>query len=144
MKVLRWFLAGLAFGVIAQIVGGIIYMAIFPHWYDACKQLFRPVDDAYFMIGLPVMNLVQGWLIACVYVLLYKGIPGENVLSKGIIFGLLLWIVGPLPGMLTDFCVTTMRFPLPCLIYTFVVTVVGCLAIAAIMGKSIETVKKEK
>ncbi|MDI6735083.1 MAG: hypothetical protein QME42_02650 [bacterium] len=138
MKVLRWFLAGLAFGVIAQIVGGIVYMGIFPHWYESCRQLFRPMDHPYFMIGLPLMNLVQGLLLAIVYAVLYNGIPAKTPVLKGIVFGLLLWLVGPLTGMLTDFCVTTMRFPLPCLIYTFVGTVVGCLSIAVIWGKSLE------
>jgi len=135
MKVLRWFLAGLAFGVISQIVGGIIYGGIFPNWYFASQEFFRPMDHLGFKVGLPVMNLVQDLLLAIVYAVLYQGIPGKSPASKGAIFGLLLWIASPLPGMLIQFCISTMRFPLPCLINSLVASVVGCLAIAAIWGK---------
>ncbi|MEW6095612.1 MAG: hypothetical protein AB1567_03680 [bacterium] len=144
MKVLRWFLGGLAFGVISQIVGGIIYGGIFSRWYEASQEFFRPMNHPGFTVGLPVMNLVQGLLIGLVYAVLYKGIPTKSSVSKGTIFGLLLWIAGPLPGMLIQFCISTMRFPLPCLINSLVVTVVGCLVIAAIWGKSLEPVKKEE
>ncbi|MEW6620965.1 MAG: hypothetical protein AB1422_16795 [bacterium] len=144
MKVVRWFVAGLAFGIISQIVGGIIYGGIFAHWYDCCSQLFRPMDSPLFTIGLSVMNLVQGLLLAAIYPVFYKGIPTQKPISKGVIFGLLLWIATALPGMLTDFCVTNMRFPLPCLIYTLITMVVGCLVIGAIWGKSLETKKNEE
>ncbi len=142
MKVLRWFLGGLAFGVISQIVGGIIYGGIFPNWYEASQEFFRAMDHIGFKVGLPVMNIVQGLLVAIVYAVLYQGIPGKSPTAKGAIFGLLLWIASSLPGMLIQFCISTMRFPLPCLINSLVASVVGCLVIAAIWGKSLESVKK--
>lgn len=138
MKIVRWFLAGLAFCVISQIVGGIIYGAIFPHWYDSCEEFFRPMSSPYFQMGLPLLNLFQGLLLAAIYSVLYYGIPGKNAISKGSIYGLLLWLAGPLPGVLSQFCVTVLRFPLPCLIFTFVSMVVGGLVIGSIFGKSLE------
>lgn len=135
MKVGRWFLAGLAFGIIAQVIGGIIYGAIFPHWYDCSKEFFRPMDHPGFMIGLPLLNSGQGLLLALVFPVLYPGIPGKSHIVKGAIFGLLIWLISTLPGLISQVCTTVLRFPLPCLIYTLVSMVLGCLTIAAILGK---------
>jgi hypothetical protein len=52
-----------------------------------------------FQIGGLLLNMV----LAVVYALLRKGIPGKNKLAKGIVFGLCVWAVGMLPGMFSTY-----------------------------------------
>ncbi len=139
MKALRWLFGGLVFGVIAQIIGGIIYGAIFPNWYsiETVPGLLRPMNYIGFKVGLPIMNLIQGLLLSFVYVIFYKGIPGKSPVAKGVNFGFLLWLANALPGVLISFCTENIRFPLPCLIHTLIVMVFGSLIIGAIWGKSL-------
>lgn len=140
MKALRCFLGGLVFGIIAQIAGGIIYGVIFPNWYsiETVPGLLRSMNHAGFKVGLPVMNIVQGLLLSFVYTIFYKGIPGKSPVTKGASFGFLLWLAGALPGVLISFCTTSMRFPLPCLMHTLAVMMIGSLIIGVIWGKSLE------
>lgn len=56
-----------------------------------------------FHIGGYLLNVV----LAVVYVLLRKGIPGENKLAKGFVFGLCVWAVGILPGMFSTYAFMT-------------------------------------
>ncbi len=51
---------------------------------------------AMFQIGMLVLNVV----FVFVYVLFRQGIPGKNAAVKGLVFGLCVWAVGTLPGML--------------------------------------------
>ena len=56
-----------------------------------------------FFVGLLVLNL----LFVLVYVILSKAIPGGCSLCKGIVYGVLVWLVGVLPGMfMTHMCMT--------------------------------------
>jgi hypothetical protein len=50
---------------------------------------------AKFMIGSFILSVI----LAYVYALINKGIPGKNKVAKGIVFGLCVWAVGMLPGM---------------------------------------------
>lgn len=144
MKALRWFLGGLVFAIIAQIVGGIVYGMLFPNWYsvETATELFRPLDSMGFKVGLPVLNLVEGLLLSLVYAIFYKAIPGKRPITKGAFFGFLLWLVGPFTGTLINFATENMRFPLPCLVDTLIIMVLGCKTIAKIWGKSLEIQKE--
>ena len=56
----------------------------------------------YYIVAV-VMNIV----LAFVYALLAKGIPGKNKLIKGLVFGLCVWAVGTLPAMLGTYLFMT-------------------------------------
>jgi hypothetical protein len=50
------------------------------------------------MIGSSLIGLVVSILFALVFALLYKGIPGTGV-KKGMIYGILVWLVGAVTGV---------------------------------------------
>jgi len=60
------------------------------------------IPVAYYQ-GLLALNIV----LAFVYALLVKGIPGKNKLTKGLVFGLCVWAVGTLPTMLATYMFMT-------------------------------------
>jgi len=49
-------------------------------------------------ITLIFSGLILGMILALVYAILYKGIPGQGI-KKGLCFGLLVWAVCGLPGI---------------------------------------------
>lgn len=57
---------------------------------------------AVFLVGFIKLAeiLIVSLLFVIVYALLQKGIPGKNKFTKGLIYGLLVWLVGLVPGML--------------------------------------------
>lgn len=47
-----------------------------------------------------VLNIVLAVAFAFIYALIEKGLPGKGV-QKGLGFGLIVWIVGPIPALVT-------------------------------------------
>ena len=69
-------------------------------------NVWRPMEGppgAMFYLGSLVLSII----LAFVYALLRKGIPGKNRLVKGLVFGLCVWLVGNLPGMFATYSFMT-------------------------------------
>lgn len=56
----------------------------------------------FFASGL-ILNL----LFVLVYAMLSKGIPGKSRTARGLLFGLCVWAVGTLPGMVATYALMT-------------------------------------
>lgn len=54
---------------------------------------------------LLILNIVLAFVFAGVYAALEKGLPGRGV-QKGIFFGLIAWLIGVIPPMLTLYLMT--------------------------------------
>lgn len=52
-------------------------------------------------------NFGLGIILALVYIVLMKGLPGKSRLVRGFAFGLCVWGVGLLPGMFSTFVFVT-------------------------------------
>lgn len=100
MKIGKILIAGFVVTVFNVIVGMATCGGIFSWVYKLEPvNVWRPMDGgpgAAFMIGSLLLNV----LLSLVYALIQKGLPGGNKLKKGFIFGLGVWAVGMLPGML--------------------------------------------
>ncbi len=55
-------------------------------------------ETALYLPTMMVFGLAVCFLWAFGYALLYKGIPGTGI-AKGVVYGILLWILGILPNM---------------------------------------------
>ena len=106
MKYWRIFVAGIAVTVFEAAVGMITCGWLFRWVYEIePTNIWRAMDSppvAYYPLIL-IMNIV----LAFVYALLAKGIPGKNRLIKGLVFGLCVWAAGMLPGMLSMYLFMT-------------------------------------
>ena len=100
MKIVRISLAGLAAAIFDSIFAVLTCGWLFRWVYEIePANVWKPMDSP------PGPIVYIGWLVfsivfALVYVVLSKGIPGQNRPVKGLVFGLCVWAVGMLPGML--------------------------------------------
>ncbi len=131
-KVWRWLLASVLFFVVGQVIVMGVYGGLFPNYYQGYES-FRPMSSMHFRCGLPLMSLIQSMVIALLYAVFCKGIPGAGVL-KGVVFGLLLWLMTGC-GIIITYCTMIEPFPVPCLVYTLSAMIIGGMVISAVYGK---------
>lgn len=99
-------------------------------------NIWKPMDGPpglAFQIAVFLFHIV----LAVVYVLFRKGIPGQNRLSKGLVFGLCVWAVGILPGMFSIYYFMTVA-PVVVIYWTLLGLIempIKGLIIAAIYGE---------
>ncbi|MFA5146945.1 MAG: hypothetical protein WC515_06215 [Candidatus Omnitrophota bacterium] len=107
MKIGKILIAALALSVFGMIFGGVTCGWLFSWVYKLePTNVWRPMEGPpgpAFMIGGFFLNAV----LAVVYALLRKGIPGKGRVAKGAIFGLCVWAVGMLPGMFSTYSFMT-------------------------------------
>jgi len=139
MKIIRGIVGGIVFGIIAEILGWLVYMVLFGKWVEQSSHLWRPFESLYWRVGMPLTDLLLGLMMALGYALLYKGIPGTG-LGKGVAFGLIMWLISRVPGELFMYVMTPEPFILVIAgwLHGIITMVLGGLAIAAIFGKSLE------
>jgi len=142
MKILRGILGGVAFGMIGEISGFLIYGVLFMKWTSEAGQVFRPMDSLYMRIGMPLADIFGGLMVALAYAILYRGIPGTGI-KKGLVFGLILWLITRFAGELFFYVMSPIPFILVIAgwIHGLIVGAIGGTSIAAIYGKSLETNK---
>jgi hypothetical protein len=86
-------LAGLAIVVVGFIVGsltGNLYAI-------SNASMWKPMGKN-FVVMMFIYDLMVGLILSYVYSIIKSSVPG-SVTQKGLIFGLLIWLVGTLPGM---------------------------------------------
>ena len=97
--------------VVASLFGA-IFAGLTCGWLFNCvyklepTNIWKPMDGPpglTFYIGSFLLNIV----LAVVYALLRKGIPGKNKFTKGLVFGLCVWAIGILPGMFSTYSFMT-------------------------------------
>ena len=103
MKKGKIIIAAVAITIFDAVVGMITCGGIF-NWVYKLEpvSVWKPMEGAPglgFYVGALVLNIV----LALVYALIHKGIPGRNRLVRGLIFGLCIWSIGTLPGMFATY-----------------------------------------
>lgn len=102
-------LAGLAaFGI--SLVFGFLTCGWLFNWVYLLEpvSIWKPYTASlmtYNIIGTLVLSII----LAAVYAVVYKGLPAKDNLKKGVQYGLVVWLVGVLPGMYALFNWTTMN-----------------------------------
>jgi hypothetical protein len=103
MKMGKVLIAALAVSLFSAVFAGLTCGWLF-NWVYKLEptNVWKPMDGPpglVFQIGSFLINVV----LAAVYALLRKGIPGKGKPVKGIVFGLCVWAVGMLPGMFSTY-----------------------------------------
>ncbi len=103
MKIGKILIAAAAVSVFGVIFAGVTCGWLF-NWVYKLEptNVWKPMDGPpglAFQIVVFLFHIV----LAVVYALIRKGIPGRNKLSKGFVFGLCVWAVGILPGMFSTY-----------------------------------------
>ncbi len=99
-------LAGFAIFFISFFVGGSSYFLfgrvfdLEPHaiWKWTPAQGFDMPLEWWTVLFL--LNIILAMAFAFIYALIEKGLPGKGI-QKGLGFGIIVWIVGPIPALAT-------------------------------------------
>ncbi len=107
MKAVRILFAGVIVSLFGMTVGMICCGGLF-NWVYKLEptNVWKPMEGApgmMFYAGTLVLSIV----LVLVYAMIHKGIPGKANLIKGGMFGLILWLVGILPGMFATYTFMT-------------------------------------
>jgi hypothetical protein len=103
MKIGKILLAALALSLFSAIFAALTCGGAFNWVYKLeptiiWKPMQGPPGLAFHLVGY-LLNA----LFALVYALIKKGLPGKGKFTKGLSFGLCLWLVGTLPGMFATY-----------------------------------------
>lgn len=103
MNIKRILLAAVAVTVLAGVIGGLSCGLLF-NWVYAIEptNVWTPIEEMSWgkvYLGLFLLDIV----LVYVYSLLKSAVPGKTKVVKGIVFGVIVWAVGMLPGMLSTY-----------------------------------------
>ena len=103
MKIGKIIVAGIAVFVFNAVVGMVTCGGLF-NWVYKIEPttVWKPMSGPPGM-GFMIGSFILAVIMVLVYAILRKGIPGNNQLAKGIVFGLCVWAVGILPGMFATY-----------------------------------------
>lgn len=107
MKIGKIIIAGAVVTIFNTIVGILTCGNIFSWVYKLePTNIWKPMNGGPGAIFI-ICSFALSIIFSFVYALINKGIPGKNKFTKGIIFGLCVWAVGMLPGMLAIYTFMT-------------------------------------
>lgn len=136
MNIKKVILATIAVAIFNIIVGALTCGGVFSWVYKLePTAIWKPMTSAF-----PLM-IANAFFVNLIFVLVYaiinKGVPGSNKYKKGLIYGLLVWLVGLLPGILATYIFMTVATTVVVYwtIWGLIVTPLKGLIAAAIYGE---------
>lgn len=129
-QIIRYSAASIVGGLLFGILDGLINAN--PLARDLYK-VYEPISRTAVNIPAGVaIDLVYGFVLAAVFLLLYKSLPGRSGLIKGISFALLIWFFRVVMAAASSW----MMFNLPAatLIYTIVTGLAEMLVLGILFG----------
>jgi len=128
--------------IIVSVVGGILFGAM-----DALAnanplaqrlyETYKPISKE--SINVPagvVIDLVYGFVIAGVFLLLYESLPGEAGLVKGIIFAFSVWFFRVVMSVASEWM--TVNVPINALIYRLLTGLGEMLVLGVLYGLTLK------
>lgn len=101
MNIKRIIISGVVIWIVGTVSGiltcGWLFNWVYllpPNIWKSPEMMMSPGN----LIGANLAGLTRAIVFALVYALLFKGIPGKSI-KKGIVFGILVWLVGELTGI---------------------------------------------
>ncbi|RZN39816.1 MAG: hypothetical protein EFT35_03565 [Methanophagales archaeon ANME-1-THS] len=105
-KLARILGAGVVFGIIALIIHTLFAFvsmdfygdpAYLPVWSKLMMPTAGPPPASFLYYSLS-FNIISGILFALVYTVIGSCVPGERFVSRGLMYGFLIFLVGAIPG----------------------------------------------
>ena len=100
-------------------------------------KIWVPIENVS-MLTLNVGALILNIIFVGIYALINKGVPGKSRVAKGLLYGVLVWSLGMLPGMFYTYLFMTAAWQV--LLYWtisgLITTPICGLIAAAIYGKN--------
>lgn len=131
---IRYIIVSVTGGVLFGVLDGIINAN---PWGRKFYEIFKPIAKT--SINVPagiVIDLVYGFVMAGVFLLLYKSLPGESGFLKGVSFALLAWFFRVVMGTASQWIM--LEIPVEALFYTLVTGLGEMLIIGALYGLTLK------
>jgi hypothetical protein len=132
--VTRYVIVSIASGVLFGILDGLINAnPLAQRLHDVYKPIAK--TSVNFVAGI-VIDLVYGFVLAGVFLLLHQSLPGQAGLVKGLSFGLLVWFFRVVMGVASSW----MMFDVPAstLLYTLVAGLGEMLILGTVYGLTLK------
>jgi hypothetical protein len=127
---IRYIVVSIGSGILFGVMDGLI------NANPIAQRLYRVFEPiAKKSINVPagvVIDLVYGFAMAGIFLLLHASLPGESGVLKGLSFGLLAWFFRVAMGVATQWM--TFNVPVPALLYTLGCGLVEMLVLGLLYG----------
>lgn len=92
-------IAGIVAAIISFVINAVTCGWLFS-WVYALEptSIWKPMTEFPWIASI-IGTVIIGIILAAVYAYIHKGLPAESGLKKGVQYGLILWLVGMIPGM---------------------------------------------
>jgi hypothetical protein len=141
MNAKRIVIAGVAVWIVSSIFFYLTCGWLFKWVYELPPNIWRDFTamqaSAGNLIGAHVIGIIRALLFVLVFAIIYKGIPGKGV-TKGMIYGVLVWLVGALTGM------ASMPFYMTIATTVVIYWIIGALFLSVINGAIVGAIYKEQ
>ena len=127
---LRYLLVSVFSGVVFGVLDGVINAnALAQRLYEVYKPISRESVNA--PLGITI-DLAYGFVMAGLFLLLCRSLPGRRGLWKGLSFGLIAWFFRVVMSVMGSW--VTLRVPTAALLYTLSTGLAEMLILGAIYG----------
>ncbi len=138
--VVAGFLAGIAMVIADMAVWGATQGYLLP-LYQASAAVWKPMEPlSIWLAQMWAVTIADGILFGIVYSVLYNGIPGKNI-NKGLNYGVILWLVGNVPGMAVTYLM--MAVPTPIVASWLFGGLIDVLVMGAVLAVVYERMNKQ-
>ncbi len=134
MNIKRILIAGIVVWLVEFVIGALTCGWLFNWVYKLPPNIWKTSIN---MIGMNIVGIIRAMMFVLVFAIFYKGIPGKGA-KKGIVYGLLIWLVGALPGL------AGMPFYMTIANTVVIYWLIQCLILSLLTGAIIGVIYKEK
>ncbi len=131
---LRYILVSLGGGILFGVLDGVINANPLA---QRLLQVYRPI--ARTSVNAPagiVIDLVYGFALAAIFLLLYRSLPGDTGWIKGLSFGALAWFLRTFMGAASQWVM--FKVPGETLLYTLTAGAIELLLIGLLLGLALK------
>lgn len=139
----RFLGASVIYVIVAQVIHAIFAFAsmkyyLMPEYFPVWSRIMMPGEGAppasfyYYSLGF---GLISAMLFVLVYWILKSALPGKTLAKKGLIYGLLIFLVAGIPGYLA--MILLINLPLSLIAFWAVESFVIYIINGAIVGKMV-------
>lgn len=123
-------ISGIGFGILDGLING---NPLATRLYTA----FKPIAKTSLNLAAGIIiDLVYGFVLAALFLLLYQSLPGQSGFLKGISFGLIVWFLRVAMGVASQWLM--FKVPIKTLLYTLVAGLAEMLILGVFYGLALQ------
>jgi hypothetical protein len=131
---MRYITVSIVSGILFGVLDGVINAN---PWAQRLYAVYKPVAKTSLNVPAGIaIDLVYGFVMAGVFLLLYKSLPGDTGLLKGMSFALLVWFFRVAMGVASQWVM--FNVPVAALLYTLFAGLGEILILGALYGLTLK------